>query len=63
MIGKVDISSYLRPASGRDASDQACENSTGERPKHDPTYSAVFGWAFGEPKLLPPEPHSEAESR
>ena len=63
MIDKVDISSYLRPASGRNSDDQASENSACEWPKHDPTYSAVFGWGFGKPKLLPPEPHSETESR
>jgi hypothetical protein len=55
MMKKVDVSSYLQPGSRRDESHVASESEALTRPKHDPTYSALFGYGFnGAPKLLRP---------
>lgn len=53
---EIDISYYLRPTHGDDASDRTTTDGASYRPKHDPTYSALLGWGFGKPKLLPPDP-------
>jgi hypothetical protein len=64
MMKKVDISSYLEQAHEDDGGAQPSENGAIARPKHDPMYSAVFGWGFsGMPKLLPPEAHPNGEVR
>jgi hypothetical protein len=52
---KVDVSSYLQSGNRRDESHVASDREVPMRPKHDPTYSAFFGFGFsGTPKLQQP---------
>lgn len=54
MFKKIDVSSYLRSAANEGAA--ANDDEATERlPKHEPTYSAAFGFGFGEPKLMKSE--------
>lgn len=59
MFPKIDVSSYLRPASEDDAAIQPSENGAAVQPKHDPTYSTFLGSGFGNPKLLKPASQSD----
>lgn len=54
MLKKIDVSCYVQPHRESDAKDPASANGGARRQIHDPTYSAVLGYGFGEPKLLPP---------
>jgi len=61
MFDHIDISSYLRPAPNGCTGDHSTEADGARPPKHDPTYSAVFGYGWGKPKLLKPKPNSKED--
>jgi hypothetical protein len=49
-MNKVDVSSYVHPEHEVDRA--AAESGNAKPPKHDPTYSSLLGYGWGEPKLL-----------
>jgi len=63
MQKKVDISSYLQRARGRDGGDETDQSRTRDLPKHDPTFSSLLGYGWRKPKLLPPDPHPDETER
>ena len=59
MFPKIDITSYLRQAREGIADDRPSTNGEHVPPKHEPTYSALLGSGWGNPKLLKPGPQPD----